>query len=172
MIQPLGAIMPVSEMQSRVFYEQLIGRIRLPSMEQMLDDCRNREEKMAKRYVTSNRHTIQVDYLPYMDELASMFGAKPNLWRYLITDYRLGRELLFGPNVAYVYRLNGPHPWPGAREAILTVLDRVCAATKPKMPFSDEKNNQMKKSSATSMASTFDLVILDLSTTYIIIQNR
>jgi hypothetical protein len=48
-----------------------------------------------------------------MDELADMIGAKPAVFWYLFTDLPLAKFLLFGPNVAYVYRLNGPHKWKG-----------------------------------------------------------
>ena len=47
----------------------------------MQADIRKKCEVMAKRYVESQRHTIQVDYIPYMDELAEQFGCKPNLGR-------------------------------------------------------------------------------------------
>lgn len=32
---------------------------------------------------------------------------------------------LLSPATAYFYRLRGPHPWKGAREAILTIEDRI-----------------------------------------------
>ncbi|PIO57186.1 hypothetical protein TELCIR_21410, partial [Teladorsagia circumcincta] len=33
--------------------------------------------------------------------------------------------IYFGPCVPYEYRLEGPHPWSGARNAIMTVDERV-----------------------------------------------
>jgi len=63
-----------------------------------------------------------------MDELADMIGAKPDMLRLFMSDPLLGYKVLTGPNLAYVYRLNGPHPWSGARRAILDVWDRVDAA--------------------------------------------
>ena len=41
---------------------------------------------MENRYVKSRRHTIQVDYVDYMDELASLIGAKPDFFELLKTD--------------------------------------------------------------------------------------
>uniref|UniRef100_A0A914CYJ3 Flavin-containing monooxygenase n=1 Tax=Acrobeloides nanus TaxID=290746 RepID=A0A914CYJ3_9BILA len=69
LIQPLGSIMPISEMQARVFYDVLTGHSKLPTGEEMLADINGKKEEMAKRYVKSRRHTIQVDYGSYMDRL-------------------------------------------------------------------------------------------------------
>jgi dimethylaniline monooxygenase (N-oxide forming) len=45
-----------------------------------------RREKIAKRYVASQRHTIQVDFIPYMDELATEIGCKPDLGEMIYCD--------------------------------------------------------------------------------------
>ena len=57
----------------------------LPSTEEMWADIHKKREVMAKRYVASQRHTIQVDGLPYMDEVAEMIGCKPaiGIYRYI-----------------------------------------------------------------------------------------
>ena len=54
----------------------------LPSRSDMEADIAQKEMAMSHRYVSSKRHTIQVDYLPFMDELAELTGNKPNLGRY------------------------------------------------------------------------------------------
>lgn len=77
------------------------------------------------RYVASQRHTIQVDYISYMDEIASMIGAKPKLLKLLMTDPKLGLNVIFGPATSYQYRLGGPGKWAGARQTILSQWDRV-----------------------------------------------
>ena len=46
-------------------------------MSEMETDIHNKEMAMAQRYVKSPRHTIQVDYQFYMDELAELTGNKP-----------------------------------------------------------------------------------------------
>lgn len=81
--------------------------------------------KLILRYVSSKRHTIQVDYVSYMDEIAELVGVRPNISRMLLTDPRLGLNVLFGPCTPYQYRLKGPGKWPGARQAILTQWERV-----------------------------------------------
>ena len=105
----------------------------------MLADIRKKQEELDKRYYKSPRHQIQVDFIPYMDELALQFGAKPNLMRIFFTDYTLWYHLFFGPSLNYQYRLQGPHPWCGARDAILGWKDRVEAPFKTRKPDEDEK---------------------------------
>ena len=45
----------------------------------MEGDIAAKELAMSQRYVRSNRHTIQVDYVPFMDELAELNGNKPDI---------------------------------------------------------------------------------------------
>ncbi|XP_054240605.1 flavin-containing monooxygenase 5-like [Indicator indicator] len=125
LIQPLGAIMPISELQSRWATRVFKGLNKLPPRHDMEADIQQKKEGMAKRYVKSQRHTIQVDYIPYMDELACQVGVKPNLLTLFLTDPKLALEVAFGPCTPYQYRLQGPGKWAGAREAILTQKQRV-----------------------------------------------
>ena len=80
---------------------------------------------LSPRYVTSQRHTIQIEYAPYMDEISAQVGVSPSLLKLLLTDPRLGLEVLLGPVTPYQYRLTGPGKWAGARQAILTQWERV-----------------------------------------------
>ncbi|XP_061744140.1 flavin-containing monooxygenase 5-like [Nerophis ophidion] len=125
LVQPLGAIMPISEMQARWATRVFKGCLKLPSVACMQEDIKYKEVTMAGRYVTSPRHTIQVDYSDYMDEIATMLGVRPNVTRFLLTDPKLGLNLLTGPTTPCQYRLKGPGKWAGARQAILTQWDRV-----------------------------------------------
>uniref|UniRef100_A0A3Q3W608 Flavin-containing monooxygenase n=1 Tax=Mola mola TaxID=94237 RepID=A0A3Q3W608_MOLML len=125
LVQPIGATMPVSEMQARWATRVFKGSVKLPSVAAMYKDIQYKKEKMAKRYVTCQRHTIQVDYINYMDEIAELVGVRPNFLRLLLTDPRLGLSVTFGPCTPYQYRLRGPGKWPRARQAILTQWERV-----------------------------------------------
>ncbi|XP_037626548.1 flavin-containing monooxygenase 5-like [Sebastes umbrosus] len=125
LVQPLGAIMPISEMQARWATRVFKGSTKLPAVASMLKDVQCKQETMAKRYVTSQRHTIQVDYMSYMDEIAALVGVRPNSLRLLLTDPRLALNVMFGPGTPYQYRLRGPGKWAGARQAILTQWERV-----------------------------------------------
>lgn len=125
------SIMPISEMQSRVFFAQMSGQISLPSKESMLERISSTKSAMKARYVESTRHTIQVDYNVYMDQLAELIGCRPNIFKYLWKDPALGQKLLTGPITAYTYRLDGPYPWHNARETILTTEFRIKAGMAP-----------------------------------------
>jgi dimethylaniline monooxygenase (N-oxide forming) len=69
LVQPLGAIMPIAEAQSEWVADLLEGRVDLPDHERMRRVIAREDARMAKRYVASKRHTIQVDFLPYMRTL-------------------------------------------------------------------------------------------------------
>jgi thioredoxin reductase len=68
-VQPLGAIMPIAEAQSEWVADLLGGRGTLPSPADMRAEIGEAERKMRKRYVASKRHTIQVDFQPYLREI-------------------------------------------------------------------------------------------------------
>jgi dimethylaniline monooxygenase (N-oxide forming) len=72
--QPLGAIMPIAEEQSEWIADVLEGRAELPPRHEMEAEIRRDRERMAKRYVASKRHTIQVDFHAYMRRLARARG--------------------------------------------------------------------------------------------------
>ena len=58
--------MPLAEAQSEWIADLLEGKAKLPSRERMWEVIKREDARMAKRYVASKRHTIQVDFLPYM----------------------------------------------------------------------------------------------------------
>lgn len=69
LVQPLGAIMPIAEAQSKWIAEYLSGRYALPRVEQMEADISRDWAMMQRRYVASKRHTIQVDFASYLFDL-------------------------------------------------------------------------------------------------------
>ncbi|ETE59349.1 Dimethylaniline monooxygenase [N-oxide-forming] 5, partial [Ophiophagus hannah] len=91
-------------------------------------------------YVKSQRHTIQVDYIEYMDELASLIGVKPSIWSRFITDPKLAQELFFGACTPYQYRLQGPGKWEGARKAILTQHERILKPLQTRLVTQSDNN--------------------------------
>jgi len=70
LVQPLGAIMPIAELQSEWIADLFQGRAALPGPEEMRQEIEREQAAMRKRYIASTRHTIQVDYYPYMRVLA------------------------------------------------------------------------------------------------------
>ena len=69
LVQPLGAIMPIAEAQSRWVAEYLLGEYALPEQAAMRADMERERRAMFKRYVASKRHTMQVDFEDYMSAL-------------------------------------------------------------------------------------------------------
>jgi cation diffusion facilitator CzcD-associated flavoprotein CzcO len=69
LLQPIGAIMPLAEVQGRLLADYLGGRYLLPSRARMLADILREDAAMRRRYVASKRHTIQVDFDRYRHEL-------------------------------------------------------------------------------------------------------
>ena len=68
-VQPLGPIMPIAEAQSEWVADLLQGRTALPSVEEMRSEIAAHERAMKKRFVASKRHTIEVDFHPYLREI-------------------------------------------------------------------------------------------------------
>ena len=66
LVQPLGAIMPLAEAQSEWIADVLEGKVELPDRAHMRRVVEREDRRMRRRYVASTRHTIQVDFYPYM----------------------------------------------------------------------------------------------------------
>jgi dimethylaniline monooxygenase (N-oxide forming) len=69
LLQPLGAIMPLSEAQGQWIAAYLRGEYALPGPGSLRADMERERAKMFKRYVASKRHTMQVDYDNYLHAL-------------------------------------------------------------------------------------------------------
>ncbi len=68
-IQPLGPIMPIAEAQAEWVADLLKGTASLPSAGEMQVEIGDYEQRMGKRFVASKRHTIEVDFHPYLREI-------------------------------------------------------------------------------------------------------
>uniref|UniRef100_T1JB49 Flavin-containing monooxygenase n=1 Tax=Strigamia maritima TaxID=126957 RepID=T1JB49_STRMM len=130
LVQPRGSILPISEMQSRWAIRVFMGKCHLPGEKAMMQDMEDRKNYLEKYFVKSPRHTIQVNFVEYMDSIAELIDAKPHLAKIFFTDPRLFLTMYFGPCYPYQYRMNGPHSWPGAANAILTGRKRILAPLK------------------------------------------
>ncbi|XP_042910624.1 flavin-containing monooxygenase 5 [Parasteatoda tepidariorum] len=124
-ILPLGPGFPMGESQCRWAALLINKKVEFPPTEKMLAEVRKTYEMNIKRYKKSDRLTTRVDYIDYLDDIAFQFGAKPNLVKIFFTDQKLFWALWLGPSLPYQYRLQGPHKWSGARNAILTYKERV-----------------------------------------------
>lgn len=70
--QPLGSIMQPAELQGRIIGEYLLGHIAFPDERTMRRDMDREQRDMERRYLKSRRHTMQVDFGPYMHRLRRM----------------------------------------------------------------------------------------------------
>uniref|UniRef100_A0A452DSX0 Flavin-containing monooxygenase n=1 Tax=Capra hircus TaxID=9925 RepID=A0A452DSX0_CAPHI len=120
-LQPVGATIPTSELQSRWAVHVFKGLNKLPSVSGMMADIRKKRTKAEK----DPRNARRVQYVNYMDEIASEIAVKPNLFSLFLWDPKLAPEIFLGPCTPYQYRLQGPRKWAGAREAILTQRERI-----------------------------------------------
>jgi dimethylaniline monooxygenase (N-oxide forming) len=69
LIQPLGAIMPLAEVQAEWVGDLISGEGELPSYAEMRAQIEEYDEQVRRRYVASKRHTIQVDFHKYFAEV-------------------------------------------------------------------------------------------------------
>jgi dimethylaniline monooxygenase (N-oxide forming) len=69
LVQPLGPIMPLAEAQAEWVADLISGRAKLPPAAEMRKEIAATEEKQRKRFVASKRHTVEVDFHPYLREI-------------------------------------------------------------------------------------------------------
>jgi len=68
-VQPLGPTMPLAEAQSEWIADLLTSRAALPPASEMRKEIAAYERWMDRRFVSSKRHTIEVDFHPYLREI-------------------------------------------------------------------------------------------------------
>uniref|UniRef100_A0A8C5S8Q1 Flavin-containing monooxygenase n=1 Tax=Laticauda laticaudata TaxID=8630 RepID=A0A8C5S8Q1_LATLA len=142
LIKPIGATMPISELQVRWATRIFKGLNKLPSGNDMMTDIVKKIQYNEKRYTAIQINSLIVQYIDYMDELASILGVKPKLLSLLLTDPKLAWEVYFGPYSATQFRLTGPGKWEGARNTILTQRERIIKPTKTR-PLQSSTNTKV-----------------------------
>jgi Flavin-binding monooxygenase-like len=68
-IQPLGPIMPIAEAQAEWIADLLTNKAALPQAPEMRKEIAAYDRWLKKRFVASKRHTIEVDFHPYLREI-------------------------------------------------------------------------------------------------------
>jgi len=79
LIQPWGAIMPLAEAQGKWIGDLLLGKCGLPDVATMNQHIIDEREKVARRYTQTVRHTIQVDFYPYLRDMKRQRTKSGNL---------------------------------------------------------------------------------------------
>jgi cation diffusion facilitator CzcD-associated flavoprotein CzcO len=69
LLQPIGPIMPLAELQAEWVADLQEGKASLPPRDSMDRLVAREDRRMAKRFVASKRHTIEVDFYPYIRAL-------------------------------------------------------------------------------------------------------
>ncbi len=144
LIQPYGSIQPISELQARWAARVFAGRSALPTEVRMRQHIHETSVKNRRRYIDTQRHTLQVDYVPYSDDIAAEIGAKPSILKLFFTDPPLFFAYFFGPCTPFTFRLQGPGAWSGARDAVLNTTDRVLAPLKNSATVPSVKQSRCK----------------------------
>jgi hypothetical protein len=67
--QPLGSIMQPAELQAKLIAAYLCGEVELPDVATMRAEIEREREATRRRYVASPRHTMQVDFAPFLHRL-------------------------------------------------------------------------------------------------------
>ena len=62
LLQPVGAVMPLAESQSKMVAELLSGKYSLPSKSQMRREMDEEHRAYLHRFYQSARHTMEVDF--------------------------------------------------------------------------------------------------------------
>ncbi|MFK7826323.1 MAG: flavin-containing monooxygenase [Oligoflexales bacterium] len=65
LVQPLCSILPIAEIQAKWMAYYLSGLYQAPKHMQMLEASQELHQSMKNKYVTSKRHTIQIDCMAY-----------------------------------------------------------------------------------------------------------
>ncbi|XP_077500635.1 flavin-containing monooxygenase 5-like isoform X2 [Amblyomma americanum] len=112
------------EMQARYMALVLSGKLLLPSKEVMKTDVQRAQNKITSTFIPTTRHALMIDRVGYVDDLAGIIGVKPDYLKIFFTDPKLYWTLMLSPLLNYQYRLQGPHTWKKAREAIFGYRER------------------------------------------------
>ena len=104
-----GSQFPVMEMQSRLFALICTGERTLPTPAEM-EKVTSLDRAAWLKQFEHNAHRIRslVDYFIYMNDVASLIGCVPPLWKYLFLHPRIWRRIVFGTTQGIQFRLRGP----------------------------------------------------------------
>ncbi|XP_033100166.1 dimethylaniline monooxygenase [N-oxide-forming] 2-like isoform X1 [Anneissia japonica] len=123
------------EMQSRYVVRILTGKLKLPSKDAMRKDIKEVSEINIKDHGHVHAYVL---WMPYILDLARRIGVLPSFWSYIFTSPRIAMKLAFGTMYPYMFRIQGPHSWNGAMDALLAGPRKTVMATKTrasKVPY-------------------------------------
>jgi len=72
LFQPLGSVMQPAELQAKVIADYLCGELAFPDVETMRREMIRMQEANDRRFVKSARHTMEVDFVPFLHSLRKL----------------------------------------------------------------------------------------------------
>ncbi|MGO1184210.1 MAG: flavin-containing monooxygenase [Micrococcaceae bacterium] len=76
LVQPLGSIIPLAEMQTKLVAAYLAGDYQLPPVDTQREEIKEYRQWLEQRFVASKRHTLQVDFDDYLRVLRDNKGGR------------------------------------------------------------------------------------------------
>ncbi|GBG25748.1 Dimethylaniline monooxygenase N-oxide-forming 2 [Hondaea fermentalgiana] len=106
-VQQIGAMSMICDVQSRVVARYMAGELALPSRQKMKQDIEAKRAFNAEWYYDAPRHSVEVSVRPYLDEIGEMISATPTFWRILLRAPWLLGLVYSTPTCGGHYRLVG-----------------------------------------------------------------
>ena len=104
-----GSQFPIMEMQARFFAMICTGERTLPAPAEMEKLISKDEAAWLKQFEHNARRIRSlVDYFIYMNNMASLIGCEPPLWKYFFLHHHLWRRMVLGVTQGIQFRLRGP----------------------------------------------------------------
>jgi hypothetical protein len=79
LVQPLGCIWPLSDAQSKLVANYIVGNYQLPV--DMRERIQAEVEHIRRSFISSPRHTVEVEYFPYLNALLGELPANAPEWK-------------------------------------------------------------------------------------------
>ena len=70
--QPLGSVMQPAELQAKIIADHLCGELAFPDMDTMRREMMALQDATDRRFVKSARHTMEVDFVPFLHSLRKL----------------------------------------------------------------------------------------------------
>lgn len=123
-----GSQFPIMEMQARLFALICTGQRTFPAPAEMERvTCVDRAAYLEQFEHNAHRVRSLVDYHRYLDDIASLVGCEPPLWKYFFLHPRIWLRMVYGATQATQFRLQGP----GSKEALAQELLLKLPVSKP-----------------------------------------
>jgi len=118
----IGSIPALAELQARWAAKAFTGQAALPSTGEMVKQMERDKERHKRIFPVDDSHLPQlVNHWEYSDEVASYFGAKPNLVRWFFRNPFRWWTIIGAPWSAHIYRVDEP----AAQEEAIKNIERT-----------------------------------------------